>query len=1685
MVNSKERFDNNKQIKSTMYLVPKRTQATPSTISTKATSTTVFSTPDINTYCDENSLPFEEGETTRSENFIGSQKKKKERDVNDILAQWRRERQDHQKLKRIENIQNRVAGASWKDEEKSDKKAKKHISGGVSKVGASTSTTFHDESCSKGNNVNGRVQVSRNFHKSKVIDDRQVVQSLPQTPAGDLASFAESTEDEGRDSSIVTTPTGNTTLNSIGMERICNRASTSSGVRLFSSLHHGSRRGKNQDNFVVRNRRVVEHQNNKYRDEELKFQSVNGDAFHGEGDDSVDVSLITQDTDMMFWEGTTKKELHNTTSSTPTQTIDDKKTLTSKGNHNHEEISLKNASRIDHNSIDSNKIPYPKNEIVFANQNDIIKALSSLQSSLDETRIIRTQQDDDLMKKKDIIKRLDQEKELICKNNNDFRRVLCTTINEMLEQVNDLQDLCSDQDGESALKLKGVEGCNDVQALQEISNVMNQLALYKIPKILNQLRKNTDSVRTGKAELARIDKQVLKAQEDWEEKVRQQEEIWTFKQQNMNKQLEQVERKLITGSKELKMVQEELSQSVEISQSLQDSENKIEKNKEILSNVTIETSRKREELFEIERLCEEHIQSAHSIENDAQVSAKEASKEKRMATRLHEAAVEKIDAAKSIDKAVELKREELESDRLAWEAQLSLKHDQLVTDLQCLEGERQKVKEVEDSLIAQKNDLAKENERVKSVQNQLLEVEALTEEKLLISNEKEANIKKREDDIICAEKEVSERKMELNSRLTEVDEKSKELSTIEIDLKRQMLASQQDQDEVHEEKQRFSDQLIVLERRETDLQVDRDELTMKTSKLSKAIKCAKDDAEKGRQKLERWDCQLREKEKTIGHRFRTVSSKEKEFAQELKEFEMKQKQIAQDQLSFQCSLKNEKAEHNNFLQIAVSNRFEEERRLKDLAQKRKEEEKSYKKLCSEVAKVKESIKKKINVAQSELQVAEKDVKMKKIELGDVQEKIKNISKDLDGSRKERKEILEGIRVEEVLLLKIKGQIKSEKDEWNLLRHEKENELGTSLKLARQEAENKLSVMQEQAMSKMMKISNDLAFRQEEASCKLSSRARQVDLLHSKLSKVVKRTQLDRKQLQEEHNNREEEIMHLKKELQQNLESIQLKDSELHSHIKANKGLKASIDSSTLHETILSKSLQSKDKELNALVHGKSLLEQNIVELKCKLSTQNSFTSKLKKDYEEKLLKVKEETERDLEISRTQHEKSLNSLEEISNRTNKLMEKEQILEREKDNFMKRMDTFEKTEECITNQILEINQKELQLKSRDEKLVHSKFLLQEEREKLVTKTNALRQKEDEMHEQTAKLSARQEIYQKERNEESLKVQECRLSINQKTIQLDEKETLLEQRALELEEWKSKLADSSMKANREAVITQTNLNEREKGNKITRSELVKKLRSVQDREENLKTREASIKTHEEMIGLESKKVSERLSIKERNISLAHKSLKDEKEKLSVRLKEIEFKEEEVDHRNEEIKNQHTNNMETEQRLKEVAHNLKKQEKDIKAKEKDIKTKEKNIQNIARLLKERQIKSTSKELSQIKELQNSINIKQKQYEELLEEHKKQGAKFSAQEKELNQLEKEASNTDSSDESQQRIVELAIKLKQKDEELTIREKALEDRVLKCDECEATLSAWNMKLDGMAVAMDVTLENQAFQIQNP
>lgn len=139
-------------------------------------------------------------------------------------------------------------------------------------------------------------------------------------------------------------------------------------------------------------------------------------------------------------------------------------------------------------------------------------------------------------------------------------------------------------------------------------------------------------------------------------------------------------------------------------------------------------------------------------------------------------------------------------------------------------------------------------------------------------------------------------------------------------------------------------------------------------------------------------------------------------------------------------------------------------------------------------------------------------------------------------------------------------------------------------------------------------------------------------------------------------------------------------------------------------------------------------------------------------------------------------------------------------------------------------------------------------------------------------------------------------------------------------------------------------------------------------------------------------------------------------------------------------------------EKKLKEYTLQLQKQNT-------EIKEKEKSLQQAVRLFSDRRNESANRDAAQISELKQALVEEQERYSSLYQKYQ------------------EIRSSDREIQTQERIRQIALQLKTKDEELTRNQQKLEEKLAKCDECEKRLQEWQNELEALAA----TLRSEAME----
>lgn len=766
---------------------------TPNTISTSGTrqsstrssATALDSTPGtINTFAYS---------TTGKENSstsIGTEKSTK-----DILAQWRLERQQSRnKLGDLMNMEN----------------AKQTAAVVVQGPPAEKKSVVR--------NVPSRKDDSNDTDDE--IDDRFLDAILrDRMDQSTLFDAANSTDDQVHDgNSIRTTPTSNTVLNAMGLDRMSNRTNESLGVtslnvRLFQPICEDNESQCSQDHL------------------------------------QEDVSLITQDTELQSM----------------MRPFDVDRMI--------EEIEREQFSR-----LVSQKAEETRQSSSSLHSKGILEALSSLQSSLEKSRAARNEQEIELANQKEVINALQKENISILESRERDTSAVhdCTTL--LLDELKNVAELCG---GGISIQDKFTNKPKDMTSLRYAVDLVKDMAKKSIPSILDavkeQKRQANDVViqlENATKELNNVKKQIAMEKQGWNEdksNLHEHVEILRSDFSSVQTKLAKCNVEMSTNLSHLQQTRKDIKQKEEdlngLNLQLGETRKGIKQKEEDLNGLNLQLGEKHLDLEEITRLCEERIQSAHVTECNAKAQADAVIAQEAEIQELHNAAMERYKSIKAAEAAFLLKRDEEESNRFALEAKLQLKRDQL-------QEQHDDLLEMTASFESRRMKFQTECERVQEVQNDLLQKEksladdekAFEEETaaLIIASE---NLEKREGVLRNAESNLADRTKRLEKEYQELEEEL-ELRDIQV---RQM------QDDLDQEREQYMDRLKALEQGEAQLKADCKELSGRVSKFKTTVKAAKSETERKKSELQKLENEIRHREGELLKRSKALAEEKIAF----------------------------------------------------------------------------------------------------------------------------------------------------------------------------------------------------------------------------------------------------------------------------------------------------------------------------------------------------------------------------------------------------------------------------------------------------------------------------------------------------------------------------------------------------------------------------------------------------------------------------------------------------------------------------------------------------------------------------------------------------------------------------------------------------------------------------------------
>lgn len=678
--------------------------------------------------------------------------------------------------------------------------------------------------------------------------------------------------------SIRTTPTGNTALNAYGIEKLCNRNTV------------GSMNGKS-----------------------LNVRLFQTGALKEE-DTAQDVSMMTQDT-----------ELHQMIPHNANDTdqilseIQKEKDITEQEDEE-PEPDVEDDSVIEH---------HPKTNM-RQSSGTVSDALSSMQASLEKSRLIRERQEKLLSKQEEDIQRMKQEKVEWLKGQEAFQSALGNSVEIVLEQLHNIHNVCGIQSSQDFIVKKD-------QPIVTILNLMEDLSSKHIPDLMTSIEDLEQRQVEAKANLVDILAQSKEADSDL-----------AFKKE-----------KLSSLENKLKEADGQLDDMMNV---LREEQNEIDAKKVLLAELEKEVDEKQNDLAEIDRLCDERVAVAHETEINAKEIADEVARQDKEVKEMFEAVQRRQESVKVAEKSLRLKIEELESSKLASEARLHLKESELDKETKRIEEQRSQLDEFEASLNQRHLHLVEEYSNVQVVKRDLVDKEAAVDEREKAIDQEKLELEQRANTLKLSEDELKRKQEELEIHIIEAQNQDEEISRRENDLHLRSENLDQKVSEFEDEREEFMRRVKALEDGESDLEARTLALADQNNAHYEAIKS--------------FQIQSENKE-------RAISKMEAELDAKRHDTESQVNALLEQKAKIEAALTKERGELKDLYQ----ERKDLQHEISCLESKHQHTSASFDELNTEITKARYMAKKKLAAAKDELEILRQAFDDKEAEIGSLSEQV--------------------------------------------------------------------------------------------------------------------------------------------------------------------------------------------------------------------------------------------------------------------------------------------------------------------------------------------------------------------------------------------------------------------------------------------------------------------------------------------------------------------------------------------------------------------------------------------------------------------------------------------------------------------------------------------------------------------------
>ncbi len=313
-------------------------------------------------------------------------------------------------------------------------------------------------------------------------------------------------------------------------------------------------------------------------------------------------------------------------------------------------------------------------------------------------------------------------------------------------------------------------------------------------------------------------------------------------------------------------------------------------------------------------------------------------------------------------KALCVERDGFEQCRMAWEGQVQIKSEEMEQAANKIDEDRKEIILLSETLDSNRQEVESRSKELSSFEEDLVELKIDLEKRQQEIDFENTKLEELKSKINEQEENIKLSEEELKTSCALLEREREELGVQQDLLSQQLLHLADERKDFDNERDEFMERINAFEENEAEFVSSKQLFNKKLTRFKCSVKHAKEDAQKKKNEFDRLNKELRMKERDLDGRMNRCIEEEDRIEKLKQSMSEKQLKYEQDFVQIERAINNERTGLNDLM----AKRQQEESLINETTNKREVATKALQAINEESSKVRSTLKKKINAAQSEL-----------------------------------------------------------------------------------------------------------------------------------------------------------------------------------------------------------------------------------------------------------------------------------------------------------------------------------------------------------------------------------------------------------------------------------------------------------------------------------------------------------------------------------------------------------------------------------------------------------------------------------------------------------------------------------------------------------------------------------------------